>query len=115
MTEGGKVIGYVSKTVCPSCEKVINTFADEFKADGAIYQLIEPSVGQNDFSDPKIGASQKASSELATVRKAYADRHLARGKVKAPDVKRWADPVSAQRLEAEEAGLALEEAEACAP
>lgn len=70
---GGRVIGYVSKTVCESCRKVIDTFARLFDTNGTIYQLIEPGAtpvaGE---ATTAIQRSRAVSNNFRAMRKAYA-------------------------------------------
>ncbi|MDQ0011041.1 hypothetical protein J2T07_003247 [Luteibacter jiangsuensis] len=71
--KGGRVTGYVSKTVCESCREVIDTFARLFDAEGTIYQLIEPGTGSvAGDGATAIQRSRAVSSNFLAMRKAYA-------------------------------------------
>lgn len=71
---GGRLVGYVSKAVCSSCENAAKLLAEAYDIDGNIYQLLEKG------SEPPIDAvaieSQKASSALLARRKEYIKGHL---------------------------------------
>lgn len=70
---GGRVIGYVSKTVCESCRKAIDAFARIFDADGTIYQLIDPGASSvAGEGTTAIQRSRVVSNNFRTMRKAYA-------------------------------------------
>jgi hypothetical protein len=108
---GGTVTGYVSKTVCESCENAIETFARQFDVDGTIYHLIEP--GKIEATDERIRRSNNASRDLSQARRAYAEKQLARGNMRRPTIGEWSDLVSTPGLEAEEASAVTEHVEPC--
>jgi hypothetical protein len=113
VNRGGTITGYVSKAVCASCKKVIDTFAETFDAKGAIYEMIEPDPKQTVFRENLRGMSQKSSAELRAARSRYTKERLGTRNVTAPRIGAWEEPVSALRLEEEEAGLAVSEAPEC--
>lgn len=76
---GGRVTGYVSKSVCESCREVIDTFARVYNAEGTIYELVEPGADRVvDDASTTIARSRRASAELLDSRKAYAKANLSR-------------------------------------
>jgi len=97
---GGKLVGYVSKAVCSSCENAAKLLAEAYDIDGSLYQLLERG------SEPPIDAvaieSQKSSSALKLRRQEYIKTHLTNRFVPLDRTARVVpDPI--ERLEAEEA------------
>ena len=62
VTRGGTIKGYVSQSVCESCRKVVTTFAEEFDASGAIYQLLGANA---DYLPDAADGFQLQGAELA--------------------------------------------------
>jgi hypothetical protein len=111
VTPGGKLVGYVSKAVCPSCRPASLDLAEHFDIEGTIYQLVEPEVGAPPARDPLVRESNQASSELKALRKAYATDHFKRNAVTSPEETAWMGAETVERIEAEETRTTL--AEAC--
>lgn len=96
---GGRLVGYVSKAVCPSCEAASRFMAERYDIDGNIYQLLEG--GSEPSVDPVLAESHKSSKKLTDRRRAYVKNHLTNKFVPLDNAARIApDPV--ERLEAEE-------------
>lgn len=74
VTPGGRLVGYVSKAVCSSCENASKLLADQYDIDGNIYQLLE--AGSEQPIDAVTIESQKASAALKTRRQTYIKSHL---------------------------------------
>lgn len=103
---GGRLVGYVSKAVCGSCRAASTSLAEHFDINGTINQLVEPELG----APPARGLvldSNRASSELKVLRKAYASQHFKRDTVTDPGQGTWADAEAVARIEAEEARTTL--------
>ncbi|HXP00304.1 MAG TPA: hypothetical protein VN813_07365 [Luteibacter sp.] len=76
---GGRITGYVSKTVCESCRHAIEQFAKLADADGTVYELIEPSpVPRAADGRTLLQRSQASSAELLNLRKTYAKATLSK-------------------------------------
>jgi hypothetical protein len=108
--EGGTVTGYVSKTVCESCRRAVETFANEFKADVNIYELVEKAPGH---VDDRVSRSLAASKDFSATRRTYANEQLMVGNTERRSPGAWSQVVSTDRLESAEASALVENAEAC--
>lgn len=103
VSKGGKLLGYVSKAVCDSCERASAAFAEEFDIDGTIYQLVEPASGISEL-DPLLAKSNASSIKLKSIRKAFADRHFSAAGVSAPIEDYWMEVDRLGAIELEESG-----------
>jgi hypothetical protein len=114
---GGRITGYVSKTVCESCRNAFDILGTSRDIDGTVYQLTEPTPNppgsRQRYATPDEttakGRSQSASMELKSRRSAYANTTLVKGKRIDPRAQ-WSDVSVIERAEAASTG---ELAEAC--
>jgi hypothetical protein len=67
---GGRLVGYVSQTVCPSCSANIDAFASKYGVTGTVYALDETQVAADaaDMADP-VAASRRAAAMLKQQRR----------------------------------------------
>lgn len=70
---GGRLVGYVSQTVCPSCSANIEAFASKYEVTGTVYALDETQVAADaayaaDMADP-AAASRRAAALLKQERR----------------------------------------------
>ncbi|MGF6710648.1 hypothetical protein QFZ41_001612 [Luteibacter sp. W1I16] len=113
---GGRLTGYVSKTVCESCREVIDTFARVFNAEGTIYQLIEPGTGAvTGGGATAIQRSRAASNDLLAARKAYAKANLNPARYVAMREEGASTLADVSRLEEESVVLRDIDGDPCAP
>jgi hypothetical protein len=66
---GGRLVGYVSKAVCPSCRAASETLATKYDVDGNVYELVE--AGAEPSANEAIRASEESSRLLRTRREKY--------------------------------------------
>ncbi|QWT19155.1 hypothetical protein KPL74_15555 [Bacillus sp. NP157] len=105
---GGEVTGYVSKTVCHSCDAAFKAFARKYKVSGTIYYLDETSVKDSATLADTVGdditaASRASSAVLSRIRKDLGWQRLVESEVD-PDAASWSGPYDVERLAAAEAG-----------
>jgi len=97
---GGRLVGYVSKSVCPSCKAASEKLAAAYDIDGAIFQLLEPG------SEPATNAIESESTRLSAVLKRRRDAYLKMNvtdKFSPLDRTSRRVPNALERIEAEEA------------
>jgi hypothetical protein len=70
--QGGRLTGYVSKTVCHSCERALADFAEAYHVSGNVYFLDETSAPGEDL----VAASQEWSRTLKALRQANVEAVL---------------------------------------
>ena len=100
---GGELTGYVSQTVCHSCRRVFDDFAEEYGVHGNIYYLDE--VASDSASHQAAAALKDARTKLAA--------GLARETTDASyETERWATEYDADRIADAEVG-SLTASEAC--
>lgn len=97
---GGRLVGYVSKSVCPSCKAASEKLAAAYDIDGNIFQLLEPG------SEPATNAIERESTRLSGVLRRRRDAYLNRNVISefSPlDRTSQRVPNALERIEAEEA------------
>ncbi|WP_448096131.1 hypothetical protein [Luteibacter yeojuensis] len=113
---GGRLTGYVSKTVCESCREVINTFARIFDTEGTIYQLIEPgAISMTNGSSTVALRSKAVSNDLFAARKAYASSKLTPAGYATMREDRASALANVSRLEEESAMVNSADGDPCVP
>lgn len=98
--KGGRLVGYVSKSVCPSCKAASEKLAAAYDIDGNIFQLIQ--LG----SESATNAAESESARLSGVLRRRRDDYLNRNVISefAPlDRTSQRMPNDLERIEAEEA------------
>lgn len=98
--KGGRLVGYVSKSVCPSCKAASEKLAAAYDIDGNIFQLLEPG------SEPATNAIESESTRLSGVLRRRRDDYLKRNVISefVPlDRTSQKIPDALERIEAEEA------------
>ncbi|NID16151.1 hypothetical protein [Luteibacter yeojuensis] len=73
---GGKITGYVSKTICASCRAAIEEFAGEFDVTVDLYEMIEAGKDLPRTPTTVIEKSQASSRHLAKARKIDVDHRI---------------------------------------
>lgn len=100
VTPGGRLVGYVSKSVCSSCKAAAKTLATTHDIDGTLYELLVP--GAEPASDAIAAESTRLSGVLRRRRDAYLSNNVLDELVPLDKTSRVAaDPI--ERIEAEEA------------
>jgi len=113
VASGGRITGYVSKTVCASCEKAMEEFTRKFDVHGKVYHLNDGKAIGGVELPGDLAASQASSKMLAETRKDYV-KSLINQDGATPRVRSWTEDASRMaRLEAEEAVEGIANAAGC--
>ncbi|MGN6481548.1 hypothetical protein [Luteibacter sp.] len=98
--QGGRLTGYVSKTVCESCTRAFADFAETYGVSGNVYHLDETTV-----NGVAVSPGQQWSGTLRRMRTANVDTVLSDEVLEAGSMDWWSTPFEAARVAAAEAGV----------